>query len=115
MSQVNPSLTLTLKDGRKLGYAILAAPNVSQAAPTVLYFHGWPGSHPEGGMLKTSVMQRQMRLVTLSRPGFGESSLKPDLTHLDWANDVLEFTKSLNIQQFYILGFLEEVHTRLHV
>ncbi|KAF2173796.1 hypothetical protein M409DRAFT_16067 [Zasmidium cellare ATCC 36951] len=105
MSQNEQPLTFTLKDGRKLGYSILAPANVTQHTPTVLYFHGWPGSHPEGGMIKTPAIQHRIRLITVSRPGFGDSSLKADRTHLDWADDVLEFVDSIGVQQFYVLGF----------
>lgn len=31
--------------------------------------------------------------------------MKADRTHLDWANDVLEFVDSIGVQQFYVLGF----------
>ncbi|KAK4498133.1 hypothetical protein PRZ48_010789 [Zasmidium cellare] len=105
MSQKEALSTVTLKDGRRLGYSTLSGPDVEQNAPTILYFHGWPGAHPEGGMLKKSVIKRQVRLLTLSRPGFGESSFKADRTHLGWVEDVLEFVDQIGVQQFYILGF----------
>lgn len=105
MQSADQSSTFTLKDGRILGYQVYESSHIpSIAAPTVLYFHGFPGSHPEGGCLRVQASSHEVRLITLSRPGYGKSTFQPQRTFLDWPKDVIEFVDHLNIQTFYIIG-----------
>ncbi|KAL8306477.1 hypothetical protein RB601_008856 [Gaeumannomyces tritici] len=77
---------LTLPDGRKLAYAIYG--DASPGAPTVFYFHGFPGSHREALGYAQAARRRGVRLVAASRPGMGGSSFQPGRRIPDWPADV---------------------------
>ncbi|KAL8389122.1 hypothetical protein RB599_010492 [Gaeumannomyces hyphopodioides] len=77
---------LALPDGRKLAYAIYG--DASPAAPTVFYFHGFPGSHREALGYAQAAKRRGVRLVAVSRPGMGGSSFQTNRRILDWPADV---------------------------
>ncbi|TLD04116.1 hypothetical protein PgNI_11266 [Pyricularia grisea] len=78
--------TITLVGGRVIKYAVFGrdAPD----APTIFFFHGFPGSHPEGELLASAALKHTARIVSLSRPGFGGSTPAPSRTILDWPADV---------------------------
>ncbi|TLD18137.1 hypothetical protein PspLS_10438 [Pyricularia sp. CBS 133598] len=78
--------TATLADGRVIKYAVFGcdAPD----APIIFFFHGFPGSHPEGELLASAALKHTARIVSLSRPGFGGSTSVPSRAILDWSADV---------------------------
>lgn len=93
--------TITLTDGRHLGYAEYGDP---QGRP-ILFFHGQPGNrlfrYPEDGFLAAS----GIRLVTVDRPGYGLSDFQEGRRLLDWPQDVLELADSFGLGRFAVLGF----------
>lgn len=78
--------TTKLADGRVIKYAVFGrnAPD----APTIFFFHGFPGSHPEGELLASAALKHTARIISLSRPGFGGSTPAPSRTILEWPADV---------------------------
>ena len=68
--------------------------------PVVLYFHGWPASRLEAGLIQNL----PIRMLALDRPGYGQSTPMPGRTLLDWAADVAHVTKSLGIDRFHVVG-----------
>ena len=94
------NLTVKLKDGRNLGYADLGNPE----AKPLLHFHGFPGSRLEAAIFADRVVQNNVRLIGVDRPGMGLSDFKKDRTILDWPDDVVELADALGIDNFAIEG-----------
>ena len=96
----NDSQTITLRDGRKLGYAEYGG----SSAKSIFYFHGFPGSRLEGAMVEDKLMQSNIRLIAIDRPGMGLSDFQEDRSILDCSDDVLELADYLGIKKFSVLG-----------
>ena len=91
---------ITLKDGRKLGYAEFGIP---EGIP-IFYFHGHGSSRLEPLMYGFNDKQFNIRLISIDRPGRGLSDFKENRTILEWPDDVIELANNLNIQKFAVLG-----------
>ncbi|CAK7225290.1 hypothetical protein SCUCBS95973_005814 [Sporothrix curviconia] len=94
------SQTVTLPDGRTLGFAEYGAPDGSP----VIYLHGFPSNRLEGQAFDKAAKQHRVRLLSLDRPGMGLSTLQPGRTMLDWPDDVLAFAETQSISKFGVLG-----------
>lgn len=70
------------------------------AGPPVFYFHGWPASRLEAGLIPGL----KVRLLALDRPGYGRSSPQPGRTLLDWPRDVAAVADRLGLDRFYVVG-----------
>ena len=68
--------------------------------PVVLYFHGWPASRLEAGLIS----DLPVRLLAFDRPGYGRSSPQPGRTLLDWPRDVANVADRLGLDRFHIVG-----------
>lgn len=88
--------TARLADGRTLGFAQYGDP----AAPPVLYFHGYPSSRLEAGLIPIP----GVRLISPDRPGYGLSDPKPGRTLLDWARDVEALLDALHLDRVGLIG-----------
>jgi pimeloyl-ACP methyl ester carboxylesterase len=99
-SQNADSQTMTLPDGRTLGYAEYGHP---EGYP-LIYFHGYPSSRLEGEAAGPIARRRRIKLYTLDRPGFGLSTYDPDRKVMDWPNDVAAFAKHAGLERFAVLG-----------
>lgn len=97
--------TILLPDGRYLGYAIYGSDQEIDV-PTVLYFHGVPGSRLEAAQWDVAAKNLNVRVVGIDRPGIGlSSSLSEDSRELlDWSEDVREFAHRLDLKKYYIMG-----------
>ena len=91
-----PSFAVRLPDGRVIAIEEYGNP----AGPTVLYFHGWPASRLEAGLIP----DLPVRLLALDRPGYGRSSPHPGRTLLDWPRDVADVADRLGLQRFHVVG-----------
>lgn len=91
-----PSFTVRLPDGR----VIAAEEYGDPAGPVVLYFHGWPASRLEAGL----IANLPVRLLALDRPGYGRSSPQPGRTLLDWPRDVSDVADRLGLGRFHVVG-----------
>jgi pimeloyl-ACP methyl ester carboxylesterase len=91
---------LTLRDGRRLGYAEWGS---LDGRPVVL-LHGMPGSR----LLCPDVEQTErfgVRLLTLDRPGYGMSTPRPGRTLLDWADEFVEWAEIIGLPPCPIVGW----------
>ncbi|MGI4944133.1 MAG: alpha/beta fold hydrolase, partial [Janthinobacterium lividum] len=70
------------------------------AGPPVLYFHGWPASRLEAGLIP----DLSVRLLALDRPGYGRSTPQPGRTLLDWPADVAAVADRLGLAKFHVVG-----------
>jgi pimeloyl-ACP methyl ester carboxylesterase len=91
---------ITLKDGRKLGFAEYGDPK----GKPVFFFHGWPSSRLRQSDMDSAARKVKVRLISIDRPGYGLSTFKENRTILDWPNDVLELADKLGIKRFAVEG-----------
>src|SRR5438552_17010722 len=92
--------SITLRDGRRLGYAEYGDP----AGVAVFYFHGTPGSRLEGTIADEAAKRLRVRLIAIDRPGVGLSTFKPRRKLRDWPADVIALADALGIDRFAIVG-----------
>ena len=93
------SKTLTLSDGRKLGYA------VEGEGKSVMYFHGTASSRLEILLLKQLAHQNGLRLIGIDRPGYGLSTFKDRFRLRDFAFDVNAIADYLQLDSFAVLSW----------
>lgn len=98
---VRSDSTVTLAEGRKLGFAEYGAQN----GKPVLYFHGAPGSSHIHADMAEMATQRNVRLVAVDRPGYGLSDADSKRTLLSWASDIASLMDELGVAHFSIVGF----------
>ena len=91
-----PSFIVRLPDGRVMAVEEYGDP----AGPPVLYFHGWPASRLEAGLIPGL----PARVLAFDRPGYGRSSPQPGRTLLDWPQDVADVADRLGLGQFHVVG-----------
>lgn len=94
------SSTLTLPDGRKVGYAQYGL----LTGQPILYCHGFPGSRLEAASLDHAATKVGARIIAIDRPGFGWSSPHKDRTLLSSAHDVGAVATHLKLQKYGVLG-----------
>jgi pimeloyl-ACP methyl ester carboxylesterase len=91
---------LRLPDGRRLAYAEYGAPD---GAP-VLYFHGFPSSRREAGLMHADALAAGARIIAPDRPGYGDSDDAPERQLADWANDCAALATALALKRFAVIG-----------
>jgi pimeloyl-ACP methyl ester carboxylesterase len=95
-----PNLTVTLPDGRLLGYAEYGDPS---GAP-IFGFHGTPGSRLMFSLAHPVALNLGIRLIAPERPGFGISTYQRGRTLASYAIDIADFADALAIGQFAVAG-----------
>lgn len=93
-------LTVTLPDGRLVGYAEYGDP---EGIP-VFGFHGMPGSHHMFNISDAVGRKLGLRLIGPERPGFGLSSPHPNRTLASYAADIGAVADALGIGRFIVAG-----------
>ena len=92
----------TLSNSHTLSYNVYGS--AISSSPTILYFHGQPGSRKEGSLWAATANRLDVRVIAVDRPGSGLSSFQPKRTILDWPPQVSELMAHLQISKFSILG-----------
>jgi pimeloyl-ACP methyl ester carboxylesterase len=92
--------TITLKDGRTVGFADYGTPD--QIA--VLWCHGGPGSRLEPEPFAVSARAAGLRFIGLDRPGYGRSTPQPGRTIGGWVPDGIAVLDHLGIDRFVAVG-----------
>jgi pimeloyl-ACP methyl ester carboxylesterase len=92
--------SLTLKDGRCLGFAEYGA---STGRP-VFYFHGSASSRLDRPSSEIMLAQMGIRFVSVDRPGHGLSDWQSGRRLIDWPQDIGQLADSLGIGEFYVAG-----------
>lgn len=91
--------TIQLKDGRSFAYAEYGDPH----GKPVFFIHGTPGSRvfrpPDKVTTRVGV-----RLITMDRAGYGESTFLPGRRLLDCPGDISQLADALNIDTFAVAG-----------
>ena len=98
---MNPRVdtTFALTDGRRLGYAEWG----TESGRPVFQFHGSPAGRLDrwGG---DEALRGEVRLITVDRPGIGRSDHQPGRRVADWAADIDQLARHLELSRFSILG-----------
>jgi pimeloyl-ACP methyl ester carboxylesterase len=90
---------IALTDGRALEYLDLGDPD----GRPVVYLHGTPGTAGCAALLDEAARRRAVRLVAVSRPGYGASTTSvPGLSSV--ARDVGELVSTLGIGELAVWG-----------
>ena len=94
------SQTITLPDGRVLGYA--------QAGDTsghpLFLFHGLSSSRYEVNIIHEYMLKAGICFIGVDRPGMGLSTFQKDRTILDFVDDLLFLAESLKIKRFSVMA-----------
>jgi pimeloyl-ACP methyl ester carboxylesterase len=90
--------TMTLEDGRKLGFGEYGDPS----GKPVFFFHGGAGSRLEHPADQCAI---GARIIGVDRPGHGLSDSYPDRELLDWPKDIAQLADLLGITKCYVLGW----------
>jgi pimeloyl-ACP methyl ester carboxylesterase len=93
-------LTITLHDGRVLGYAEYGDPTGSP----IFYFHGGQESRLSSLFMDSTAKELNIRLMSPDRPGIGLSTFQANRKILDWGADIVQLADSLNINRYSIFG-----------
>jgi len=91
---------LTLRDGRRLGYAHYGEPD----GQPIMYFHGHPGSRLEARLAHVAAAASGFRVIALDRPGYGLSDFLPGRAITGWPADVAQAADALGIESFSVAG-----------
>jgi len=92
--------SITLGDGRRLGYAEYGDPG----GKPLFYCHGYPASRFEAALIDPAARKARVRIIAADRPGCGLSDFQPDRRIGDWPNDMAELADTLGIDRFAIVG-----------
>ena len=91
---------LTLRDGRKLGFAEYGDP----AGKPVFWFHGFPDSRLEANFADASAKEMGVRIICFDRPGYGLSDWQPGRRILDWPETMAEAAAHLGFDKVGVIG-----------
>lgn len=92
--------TVTLPDGRLLGYADYGDP----LGVPIFGLHGTPGSRLMFRLAHPVARKLGIRLLAPERPGFGISTYQPGRTLASYALDLADFADALAIDRFAVTG-----------
>lgn len=91
---------VTLRDGRRLAVQEYGDP---QGVP-VFFFHGWIGSRLDFAPNDGAATSMGVRVLSVDRPGCGESDFQPNRKLLDWPDDVANAADELGLGRFAVCG-----------
>ena len=91
---------IKLKDGRILGYAEYGD---NEGFP-IIALHGTPGSRIWFKENDPASKELGIRLITIDRPGYGNSSKKTGRKIIDFTSDINELIDATGITEFSIFG-----------
>ena len=91
---------INLSDKRKLGYSEYGR---KEGYP-IIYCHGSQSSRLEMHYDLSFALSNNLRIISIDRPGHGDSDFNPNGTIESFANDTNQLVKNLNITEFSVLG-----------
>ncbi|MCJ1377637.1 hypothetical protein MMC17_000732 [Xylographa soralifera] len=91
---------LALPSGRTLSYATYG----SSTGSAFFYFQGLPGSRIEGAELYSAAVKLGIRIIAVDRSSLDFSSYGPDRLVADWAADVDQLARHLELKTYRVVG-----------
>ena len=93
--------SVLLESGRELGYAEFGR----ATGRPLLWFHGTPGACRQiAPATRQACWDRDVRLISVERPGIGASTPYEYRDLVEWAGDIDQLTRALDIDRFGIVG-----------
>ncbi len=86
--------------GRRIAFSQFGDP---EGTP-LLYVHGFPSSRREAWLLHAVACELGVRLISLDRPGYGDSDPAPGQLLSDWPDDLLRVADQLDLERFGLIG-----------
>lgn len=86
--------------GRRIAFSQLGDP---EGVP-VIYAHGFPSSRREAWLVHAAARAVGARIISLDRPGYGDSDPAPERLISDWPEDVLLIADALDLEHFALVG-----------
>jgi pimeloyl-ACP methyl ester carboxylesterase len=96
-----PDATLTLSNGRTLGYAEHGDPD----GVVAFFCHGWPSGRSQGALLDDAGKRHGVRVITPDRPGIGLSDSQPGRTLMAWPETQEELAAHLGADRYHLFGW----------
>jgi pimeloyl-ACP methyl ester carboxylesterase len=91
---------LTLSDGRRLDFRISGPEGMA-----LVFHHGTPGAATPIGAIDRAAHARGLRVIAVSRPGYGTSTPKPGRSVADVVADTAEVLAALGIEECLVAGW----------
>jgi pimeloyl-ACP methyl ester carboxylesterase len=88
---------VTAPDGRSICFS----EHGDLTGPAIFLFHGTPGSRLDHDPYDRPTAAR---IITIDRPGYGQSDPQPNRRLVDWPADVLAVADALGLDRFCVLG-----------
>lgn len=92
--------TMTLTDGRVLGYA----ESGDKKGSALFLFHGLNSSRLEVKIVHETMLKAGIRCIGIDRPGMGLSTFQKDRTVLGFTEDVEALADDLAIEKFFVMA-----------
>lgn len=105
------SQSLTLADGRRLGYAQYGDP----AGAPLIYFHGGGSSRLEPRYADRYARRLGLRLIGMDRPGYGLSTPMAEVNWQGVGRDALALADALSLKRFGVVGMSAGAPYALHL
>ena len=90
----------TTPSGRRIAFSQLGAAD----GQPLIYAHGFPSSRREAWLLHEAACAVGARIISLDRPGYGDSEPDPKRLICDWPDDVLCVADTLGLARFGLIG-----------
>ncbi|MFP4076881.1 MAG: alpha/beta fold hydrolase [Halochromatium sp.] len=90
----------TTPSGRRIAFSQLGAAE----GPPLIYAHGFPSSRREAWLLHAAACAVGARVISIDRPGYGDSEPAPKRRITDWPDDVLCVADTLGLERFGLIG-----------
>ena len=101
MSDLPATSTITLADGRALGYREYGAPS----GMPLIHAHGGLACGLDAAWADAAARDLDVRVIAPDRPGLLGSDPQMDRVTVDWAGDVAQLADALGIERFYVAGW----------
>jgi pimeloyl-ACP methyl ester carboxylesterase len=91
---------IALASGRAVALEEYGAPD----GRPVFFFHGWPASGVQGALIADAATELGLRILSMDRPGIGQSSQHPARRLTDWPPMLAEVADRIGVKEFRVLG-----------
>lgn len=88
-------------EGRQIGYAEYGSPK----GQAVFFMHSWAGSRLQVPYDKNVLIENNIRLIAIERPGMGLSEVRADSNLDNWPFTLVKIADHLKIEKFSIVGY----------